>query len=176
MEQALKVQQTPPVTEQQNKNESTRVYMDIQYKFSVNIPLSFFDGGVGDGIYAYNKYFTSKQVNGNFEKLDSRDIQINISISKNEKQINNSEKLKQVTLSKIPVLEKKVITVDDVSAIQQIEDTTSLENADDPGCSINTYFLKDGKSHSISMFSNGGCNTIKNFQKEYDVIVGSFRY
>ena len=176
-EQTSKIQQQlPPVIDQQNQNESTRVYRDVLYKFSIDVPLSFFDEGATNGLYAYNKYFTSKQINGNFAKLSSGDVQVEIVISKDEKQINNDEQLKQVAISKIPVLEKRIILVDGVSAIQQIEDTKNLKNADDPGCSISTYFMKNGKSHSISIFSPGGCDTIKKFQKEYDTMVGSVQY
>ena len=170
--------QTKPVKEnvvaQPQSAPQNEKYADTKYDFTVGIPEGFYDAGVVDGLYAYTKYFSNKQLNGDFTKLSANDVQISIMISKDEKQISNDEKIKQVKISKTPVYENKNITIDGVSAVQQIEDGTKLTDTES-GCSLATYFMKNGKSHDITMFTPGSCDIIKKYTEKYNEMIGSFK-
>jgi uncharacterized protein YkuJ len=146
-------------------------YSDSKMNFKVKIPENFFEqkSSPNDGIYAYSRYFISK---------NNSDAGINIIISKSEKDTGNAGQLKEIEALKkngLVVSDVKNLTVDGVSALQQMEDSMKVPDGD-PGCSLETYFMKNGKSHQIELFIMGkGCDETNEFRAEYDIVVNSFQ-
>lgn len=150
-------------------------YIDPVHHFKMTLPAGFSSVGVIDGIYAYTKYFASKETGGNFNQIGANDVQLSVSISKDEKEINNAEKLKEIKGLGVAISDIENITVDGVPALQEIEDTTVLPNGGGE-CTLATYFIKNSQSHEISLVSPGGCNIVKKFLTEYNLIIKTFHY
>ena len=146
-------------------------YLDPKMNFKVKVPESFFEqkSSPNDGTYAYSRYFINK---------NNSDAGINIIISKSEKDTGNAEQLKEIEALKkhgLIVSNAKNLIVDGVSALQQMEDTMKVPDGD-LGCALETYFMKNGKSHQIELFIMGkGCDETNEFRAEYDIVVNSFQ-
>ena len=146
-------------------------YRDGKYNFEVTLPKGFYDDGVIDGVYAYNKYFANQDTNGDFTKLQPGGIELSFVISKDESHINNAEALKEMDAI-ATITDSKKIVVDGQTAIEQFEDDTKV-SAGDPGCELATYFMEGNISYQITLFSTD-CSVVSNAQEEYDAMLKSF--
>ncbi len=155
--------------------ENARVYVDRAYGFRFTLPRTFSEGSYTDGVYAYSKYFANENTEDEYHSLGPSDIFLTISISRDETVINNAEAQAEQERMDAIIRNPRELLVDGESATQRTIDRTHTTQGE-PGCSIGTYFMKDGHSHSIHLFSSGGCEIVEKFREEYDQVVSTFRY
>jgi hypothetical protein len=150
----------PAQNQAQTNSNQPMNYTDPQQNFKVSVPAGFSDTGQASH---YEKYFGNQ----------AKDVEMNIAISMGEyssaSDLQNQAKIDGATISNVASL-----TVDGVSASQQLEDNMNATNPDDKGCAIATYFAKNGKIYDISMYSASGCTQVNSAKADYDSLLNSF--
>ncbi len=147
-------------------------YVDPEMKFKVKIPIGFVEEKALGG-NLYDKFFS--------KKYGDDLVSIVVSVSKDERKASNAKALadlKEAEKNREAIVsDVKNVTVDGVPAIQKtVGSLTEGKNPYVLGCLRATYFMKNGKSHTIEISVPGGCDAISKFESEYNTVVNSFHY
>jgi hypothetical protein len=146
-------------------------YSDPKFNFRMTLPSNFYDSG---DMYNYSKYFSTGNKKSDPTKIGTNDVGLAVMITKDYSRFDMEQIQNNLKQAGIEIRDVKNITVNGVSATQQIEDGTKLENQY-KGCAISTYFEKGGRFHEISMFSQAGCDVVNGHANEYNEVVNSFQ-
>jgi len=183
----LKQDLSQPVTEEQKKEENNNIakddttlpdttsdsnnYTNSKYGYSIKYPSGWFNLP-NYGAPDTNKYFSNKNVGAPLE-MGSDGIWITIRISDNNDNLSLAEwALESPGSPQAKISNVRNISINGVSAIQQIEDFTKAEGTEG-GYSLATYLMKGNKVYSIkSLTLDSG--TSDQYTDEYNLIVESF--
>jgi hypothetical protein len=145
---------------QSNSNQSAG-NSDTQPNLKFTLPTGFVESGQA---YTYDKYFDNQ----------SKGVEISVEISKGE-YASISELQNQAKTSGVNVSNVVNLTVNGVSATQQLEDNTKSTDPQNKDCALSTYFEKNGKMYQISLYSDTSCDSVNAAKADYDSFLNSFQ-
>lgn len=146
-------------------------FVDTKKDISFSYPKTFYKQKTIDGKYAYQTYFTSRDIRNDFRRLGEQDAQLTVTVFK--KGWIDGKNVQELAKQGVANIEEETSTlIDGVSAVQE----RVLVLTEDPGCDVRTYFTKSNVAYELSLFSPGkSCETVQKFMTEYNGVLNSFR-
>jgi hypothetical protein len=149
------------------------VYKDAKYSFSFDIPKNFVQEKTNDGMFAYTLYFTSKVINGDYNKLLKGDVQLSVQVSKEKGDKDAVTK----AIQGFRDAQMTVTTQDTATTIAgesaEIVQVTSKGGSE---CSARAYFMRGNVNYEIVLTSPDACEGVIAFSGIFKRVLSSFQF
>lgn len=160
-----------PTEETNSETNDWNNYSNSKYGYSIKYPKDWFNLP-NQGAPDTHKYFSNENVGAPLE-IGSDGIFIAIEVNENNNGLSLSEwASKAPGNSKSKISNVKNIVINDILAIQQLEDFTKAEGTES-GYSLATYLMKGNTVYSIKGLTFNSTASDK-YKEEYNLMVGSF--